>query len=752
METLREQMRKYYGSVRYGRLETNQDYLDRKKSIWDEMDHYLHRYPDCDPCLLKARFHEVVAEQFEPVIFPASPFYFEMGLRPAENWGVLWGCVAEWMCNRRIHRCHDTPAFKNLQELNRSGPQVRLWTINDVFDYDHHCLNYTKLLKIGVRGIIQEIEDRRRDADSEELKFLDAARRSSLALLRVAERFSERAEQLLRTESEPRSREFLALIVQTARRVPAEPPKTFYEGLAMLLFLREAVASMEGIGISILGHLDRLLIDLYRRDLAEGRITEDIAADLLARWMVHTDIRFHIEDNSWPETSTCIELGGCDETGQTVFNDLTRLVIEIHRAHKFINPKLNCRYHAKSPTKYLDLMSSAVLAGHNNFAFLNDDVLIPACVQAGKTLPEARLYVNGGCQETVVEGVEHSAGAYYYFNLIRVLDLCLQPLDSPVSEAIEPAIPPVIEPTAVKDFETWYRRFMRIMEQTIHQGAAWLREGARDWSDVLPCPLFSSFLTGCIEKAKDYTQGGGKYNPAGIALVGFGTLVDSLAAIRRAVFEGKWVTLPQLQAALQNNWAGAEELRKRIVELPRYGQSDPLVENLAVRIAHDLAEISRSMTNERGGNFQASMFVYYAFMWMGADCRATPDGRKNGDMLSQGCAPGRIRPVDNIPDIFHTLNKIDFTDYPGNAVLDVQLPVGGKLRPEILSALLRTFAQMGGMTLQVNCVSVKELQDAKLHPQLHQDLTVRISGLSARFVALDPSVQDEIIARTLVKL
>lgn len=750
MEALREQMRKYYGTVRYGRLETNKDYLERKNRIWDAMDRYLHQHPDCDPCLLKAQFHEVVAEQFEPVIFPASPFYFEMGIRPGENWGVLWGCVAEWMCSRRIHLCHDTPAFKNIQEFGRNGPKVRLWTINDGFDYDHHCPNYTKLLKVGVWGILKEIEDRRREANPEELKFLDAAKRSNFALLRVAERFSERAGQLLETETEPKSREFLTLIARTARRIPAEPPKTFYEGLAMLLFLREAVASMEGVGVSVMGHLDRLLIDLYRRDLAEGRITEETAGDLLARWMVHTDIRFHIEDNSWPETSTCIELGGCDETGQVVFNDLTRLIIETHRAHKFLNPKLNCRYNAKSPAEYLDLMSSAVLAGHNNFAFLNDDILIPACVRAGKTLPEARLYVNGGCQETIVEGVEHSAGAYYYFNLVRVLDLCLQPLDAEVSEAVEPAVPPVIEPTG--DFETWYRRFMQIMKQTIVQGGSWLRESARDWPQVLPCPLFSSFLTGCIETAKDYTRGGGKYNPAGIALVGLGTLVDSLATIRRAVFEEKWVTLPQLQAALRNNWTGAEALRKRIVDLPRYGQSDPEVNDLAARVAHDLAEISRSMTNERGGNFQPSMFVYYAFMWMGADCRATPDGRKNSDMLSQGCAPSRVRPVDNIPDIIHTLSKIDFAEYPGNAVLDVQLPVGGKIRPDILSALLRTFAQMGGMTLQINCVSVKELQDAKLHPQLHQDLTVRISGLSARFVALEPGVQDEIIGRTHVKL
>jgi formate C-acetyltransferase len=293
---------------------------------------------------------------------------------------------------------------------------------------------------------------------------------------------------------------------------------------------------------------------------------------------------------------------------------------------------------------------------------------------------------------------------------------------------------------------------MEIMKETIHQGGVWLRESAEKWPEVLPCPLFSSSMAGCLENARDYTRGSGKYNPAGIALVGFGTLVDALTAIRRVVFEEKWITLPRLRAVLKNNWAGAEELQKEIIALPKHGQADPSVDALAARVAHDLAEIARAMSNERGGSFQPSMFVYYAFTWMGQDTRATPDGRAAGDMLSQGCAPGRVRPLENIPDIFHSLKNIDFTEFPGNAVLDLQLPVGGKIQPAILAALLRTFAKMGGATLQLNCVSVRDLRDAKIHPDRHPNLTVRISGLSARFIALTPQVQDEIIARTLMNI
>jgi pyruvate-formate lyase len=756
MERLRQEMSEYYDAYRLAKAESFPN-LTLRRGILEAMDEFLASHPDCHPSLLKARLHEEMAERFEPVIFRHSPFFFEMGLRYAENWGTpnagAERHVGAWMRDRRLQELRPVhPEYELIQlhqGYNADSP-FHLWNIHEGFDCDHHCLGYTHLLEVGVNGILAEIEERQaRPCTPHQAANLEAMARSCRAMLRVAERFGERARELLAEETDPHARACLTRIAETAGRIPAEPPRTFYEGLAMLWFLREVAATLEGVGISVVGHLDRLLIDLYRADLVAGRLTEAEARDLLARWMLPTDMKFHIEDNPWPETSTCMELGGCDADGKEVWNELTRVIIETHRDYGLFNPKLNCRFSTDSPAEYLDLISRTLLEGHNHFALLNDGVLIPALVRSGKTEREARLYVNGGCQETITEGVEHSAGAFFYFNLARTLDLCLQPAPQPREfneEELRP-LPETIEKPP--SFEEFYAEYLAGVKRSLQVGAEWsLTLGREQWR-IQPCPFFSTTLEGCIEKGLDYSQGGAKYNPSGIALVGMGTVVDSLMVVKKAVYEEGWLTLEELRKALTDNWEGHEELRARVRSLTRYGHGDPEVDELAARLVADLAAYVQTLPAERGGTFQGSFFVYYAFSSMGAHVCATPDGRGDGDLMTQGVAPDRVTAPASLSEVFHTLSRLDFLDYPGNAVLDVQLPMGPALPVETLSATIRTFAALGGPTLQLNCVSLEELLDACVHPDQHRDLTVRISGLSARFVCLTDAVQEEIIGRAM---
>jgi len=751
MEALRDELRAFYRTASCDNGHTP-FYVERNDAIRASMDRFAQDNPNCPAVLLKARLHEEIAAQCEPVIFPHSPFYYEIGLKAAENWGIpgRGPIVGSWLLDARQDALREpTRAKRRLQGLSQFG----LWSSYAAFDADHHSLGTTRLLRVGINGILAHINERLAgEPAADQRDFLTAARRSCRALLRIADKFGEKAREMLSAAPDPQAAAFLMMIAETAPRVPAEPPATFYEGLAALWFLREVAATMEAVGISIVGHPDRQLIGLYREDLAAGRITEDETRDLLARWMLPNDIKFHIEDNSWPETSTCIMLGGCDEDGKGVFNDLTRMIIDVHGELALTNPKLNCRYTADAPEEYLAQIAEQTLSGHNVFALLNDNVLIPACVRMGKAEREARLYANGGCQETVVEGVEHSAGAYYYFNLARVLDLCLQPVPplpaGDTSEEVAGHVPRVI--ADAENFQEFYDRFRRTLIDAIAIGAACRAELGKTWWQIHPCPLLSATLDGCIEKGVDYTAGGAKYNPSGVALVGLGTVVDSLQAIRRAVFEDKWLTLDELREALAANWVGHEPLRARLIGLPKYGHDESEPDALAADLARSVGVAVREMPNERGERFQASMFVYYAFTSMGQVCRATPDGRCNGDFLTQGVSPGRLQPARSLTDTIRSLGRIDFTDFPGNAVLDVQIPTGGAIPPEALVAAMRTFAGLGGPTLQFNCVSVEDMKDAQLHPDDHRDLMVRISGLSAIFVALDKGLQDEIISRTLV--
>ena len=755
MQRLREELQAYYSRYRGGAAAAFPPESRRLRGeILTAMDAWADAHPDCHPSLLKARLHEEMAARFEPVLFRHSPFFFEMGLRFAENWGTpvsAEATVGAWLTCWRSRLLADRPEWRYLGAFRHWGSTdgLGMWNVWGGFDADHHSLGYTTLFQIGVNGLLAEIARRQvRPGDAHQAANLEAMTRSCRAVLRVAERFGAHARTLLAGESDPQARSFLSMIAAAAARIPAEPPRTFYEGLAMLWFLREVTATLEAIGVSVVGHVDRLLGELYRRDVREGRLTEEAARDLLARWMMPTDVKFHVEDNPWPETSTCMELGGCDADGNVVWNDVTRLVIETHRAHGFFSPKPNCRYSARAPREYLDLISSAILAGHNHFALLNDDVLIAGCVRAGKSEREARLYVNGGCQETIVEGVEHSAGAYFYLCLPRVLDLCLQPAerlpaDFPPEAAT--ALPAVI--TEAPDFAAFCDAFLGSLKSAIRIGTGWATALGREQWRIHPCPFFSTTLAGCIESGRDYTEGGAKYNPSGIALVGLGTLIDSLHAIRVAVFDERWLTLAELRRCLASNWAGAEDVRLRLKGLAKFGHGNAAVDALAAEFARDIGAFVRTIPSERGGVFQGSFFVYYAFQWFASVVRATPDGRRSGDLLTQGIAPDRTTPPRSLTDVFHSIAAIDFTALPANNVLDVQLPFGQGMQPATLSAAARTFASLGGPTLQLNCVSVAALREAQREPERHRDLVVRISGLSAHFVCLAPDMQEEIISR-----
>lgn len=749
MEKLREEMESFYAPLRTAAIRGNADFVARRDALWAEMDAFALANPSLSAPRLKARLQERIARSFEPQLFPHSPFFFEMGARPSENWGTPSFDLASWLLDRRGV---ETEPLRKIRELSNGERPWRLWLIWNAFDTDHHCLNYGKLLANGVEGVMAEIDARASDESLSpgQREFLEAAKLGCESLLLAARRFAEKAEKLLESERDAQARKFLSMIASAARHVPAKPPRDFYEGLAALLFLREATASFEAIGISVLGHVDRLLGGLLKRDLLEGVLSREEAKDLLARWMLHTDVKFHVEDNGWPETSTCVELGGCDADGKPVFNEATRLLIEAHAEGGLLNPKLNCRYSKDSPEEYLALLAKHAAKGHNNFAFLNDDVLVPACVKAGKSLREARLYVNGGCQETIVEGVEHSAGAYYYFNMARLFDIYLRPVEGAALEGPAAELLPEAMKKRPEDFESLYEGFVKALEKAVARGAGWLREAGARWAEIHPCPLFSSSLEGCLEKAADYAGGAAKYNPAGIALVGMSSVADSLLAIKKAVYEEKLLSFEKLEDALKRNWKGTEPLRLKMAAMPKFGHGEDEADELAARLAKDIVDFIKPLRNERGGPFQPSFFVYYMYVRMGESVRATPDGRRDGELLNQGISPGRVRPEPSLTNAMRSLSKLDLSDFPGNAVLDVQLPRmpegGGRLE-----ALLRSFAKLGGMTLQPNCVSLEEMRDAQANPEAHKGLIVRISGLSAKFVALSKPIQEEIISRAMMR-
>lgn len=705
-------------------------------------------------CTLKAELYEICAEEFEPFLTPHSPFFFESGLRYPLNWGTPDGRQpgSFLLAGRQRAGAPCPEESRKLDLFHLRTPEdasaARLWIIHGGFDADHHSPGYTELMKHGFRGVLEQLA-----ALPEQNAETEAMARGVRALLRAAERFGEKAAELLKSGGlDAEGEKNLRLVAETARRIPAEPPATFYEGLQMILFVREMIASFDNIGLSVLGRPDKILYELYRNDLKRGVLTPEEAERLIALWMLPHDIKTFVRDREWPENSTTLELGGCDESGRVVYNDLTRLFLNVHRNCRFITPKLNCRCSASAPREYLESIADALLDGHNNFACLNDDVLIPAQIRNGKSFRDAANYVNGGCQETICEGTEHSAGAYFYFNLAETLHLFLcgprRPFSGGAVAVAAELLPEKMK--APERFCEFYRKVLDGYDRVLRSATGWTRKKGELFSELHPSPLFSTTLADCIRNRKDYTAGGARYNPSGIALVGLPDVVNSLYAVKKACFDDGFVSFETLCAAIASNWPPeCEPLRQRLRSLPRWGGGDPEVQGLAGRFSADLTALARSLPNERGEFFQPSYFVYWTFKQFGDATGALPDGRRLGDYLAQGIAPSRAGASGGATEVLDFLAGIDFRDVPGNAVLDLQMPVSAGMGREPLAGLLRSAFRLGVPTLQLNFVDPAELKDARIHPERHENLLVRISGLSALFVRLTPEVQAEIVSRYL---
>ncbi len=727
----------------------NEEITQRMRAAFDrvscEMNEYYQNNKELPTALLKSKLHRLIAENYEPVLFLNNPFFFEISSNNSQAKGVHRHLPASILTHIMDDELTENiPEYAETKE--RFGIYFNRRTNNlcshfEPFDRDHNALGYAELLKLGVRGLsIKALECREGfEKDSEEYAFLTAVCESCETVIHIAHKFSDKARELLAVCRNDSQRANMQLIADTARRIPEYPPETFYEGLAMILFMREITSALEYINISQLGHMDLLLWDLYRKDTEAGRITRDEAKEFILFWMMHTDVRFNMAHNEWPETSTCIQLGGCDADGNTVYNELTELFIEVHTENKLVNPKLNCRYSSKSPDEYLKLIGCSLLGGHNTFALFNDDMIIEGLMKNGVSERDARTYISGGCQETMLGGLGHTEGTAMYYSVLRIFDVFMRgdekaPLISPIDKA--------------DSFDEFYEKFIAAFKDFFDIIADQRNFRHTFYKNALSCPLFSATQEGCLASGKDYASGGSKYNISTTALVGLVDTADSLYAVKTLVFDKKLITLDGLKNALAQNWEGFEELRHEAINAPKYGHGEAEADLFIKRFFSDVSEIVTSKENDRGGFYIPSVFVYYFNREFARGLRATPDGRRDFDNMAAGCAPSGLRAVKSLTDTLNSVKTADLSVFRGGAVvLDMMLPISSGFNETLFTSFMRGCNESKATIIQPNAVTLAELLDAKAHPENHRDLIVRICGLSAYFVSLTPAVQDELISR-----
>jgi formate C-acetyltransferase len=266
------------------------------------------------------------------------------------------------------------------------------------------------------------------------------------------------------------------------------------------------------------------------------------------------------------------------------------------------------------------------------------------------------------------------------------------------------------------------------------------------WNKAAPAPLNSACSQDCLKKRKDFTAGGQRYNPHAVSLCFFANFLDSLLAIKTICFERKICTLSELLTAVRNNWQGAESLRQQVLSAPHWGDNRIETTELARQLHEDIYANTRDIRNERGGNYQLGFWIYREFRFWGEKMKALPDGRCDGDYLAQSLNPSHFRNDQDITTVLQSLSQLDLTKSAANSVVNLVLDKTG-LTTDVIIALLQSFAQLKLQLLQLNCTSREELLDAQKHPELHQNLIVRLCGFSAKFTALSRDWQNEVIAR-----
>ncbi len=715
-----------------------------------ELDAFAAANPELSAVELKEETYRSILRNAKPHIAPHSPFFGEVGLKASEYDGRCELSLGGWLLTRRIgmYEANDPVDYEHYIRGSWVGLHL---AYGPYCDYDHHSYPLTDAIRFGLKATYDKVVSAHAKCEDENTRrFYSAAEEGLLAVKAIAEKFAGKAEEMLETESDPEVVRNLRLIADTAKRVPWNAPESFYDGLAASWFLHEIGSIMDGVGNCLLGHPDKQLIDLYNADIASGAITRDEAKRLISIYLLHTDLKVHHEESvarqyNMGEQGDTLILGGTNEDGTPIFNELTRLFSEAHSELGLIYPKIHIRVSKACPRELLEIASVEFVKGRNVLSFLNDDVIIPAQVKFGKRYEDVVNYLAGGCWEIIVDGCEHSEGANCYFSLGKAIEMMVYAeKDTEVLIGLDFK---AIDKAAT--FDELYEIVISNVKQAIGQACSIIAKNGAIWPNVNPAPFFSVSLADTIENGKDYSKGGARYNPHSFPLTGISIFVNSLIAIDEICFKNKEFTVADFAAIVRSNWDGHEALRKRVTRLEHFGDGLGRAADLAARILKELADFISAQTNERGGRFQPGLYSYNDVLTWANLTRATPDGKREGEFLSPGLTPSRTHAADPVGAVFSDIAKLPLDDYPANSVLTISLASNG-MKKEHFSAIIRTWIETGaGGHLQPNVISKEDLEDAMVNPDAHKELIVRLYGYSARFVSLTPDMQKEFLSRTI---
>ncbi len=609
---------------------------------------------------------------------------------------------------------------------------------------DHFTPDYATALSLGIPGMIAKIEKSMvaHGNEPDRVEFLEGMRATLAGFLGRVQKHAELAAALRGAEGY--DDESLAAIEQNCRALCARAPQTFPEAL-QLVWLLHSSFNYEGRYAMALGRIDRYLYPYFARDIAGGTLTEDEATALLE----NVFMKIH----EWRtllggDDVVNIAIGGSGPGGASDVNRLSYCVLWAVRNVNLPGPNLSARLCPATPDEFLDECLKVIGTGLGYPALMNDAVNIPALLRYGYAEADVYDYTMVGCIENFITGKQPpwSDGR---FDTPRFFEYLLNNGKGwfTAAEGMDTG-----DVASITSMDILMERLERQLAEGVRQYVA----GFRGFNDIpdpenYTAPFLSCFCADCIERGMDINMGGARYPSVhGAALMGVGTMCDSLAAIEQVVFTEKAATLPELAEALKADFEGHEALRDKLLSAPKYGNNDDRADRYAVWFVDFLAgEFDKYKTRDGGGIYIA-MAANVSNIYAGAGIGATPDGRRAGEPLSDAASPTYGRDRRGATAMVHSVTKPDYTRVACGTVINQKFSPSmfedGK-RQKLLS-LLKVYFAAGGQEMQITATSPEVLRDAMEHPENYPDLVVRVSGFSAYYITLAREVQLDILSRT----
>jgi formate C-acetyltransferase len=645
----------------------------------------------------------------------------------------------------------------------------------------HVCVDYAKLLRVGFGGLRREVLNARAKLDPTDPASMskDEFYQAELIILEGAcsyiRRYAERAAEMAQKEADPVRKRELEQVAANCFQVSEGPARNFWEAI-QLWHIATNMIIIESNGHSITyGRFDQLFYPYYKADIEEGRFTREFMQELIE----HSFVKIHqlrklrekiaiIFASGTIMGGTALDVGGVNERGEDITNDLSYMVLDAHAHARIPNPWMGVRLHEGSPWQFRVKTFNVIRIGTGEPKIFNDGPMIDSLLAYGKSLPDARNYVGVGCVEPSIPGKQYGWHDSSSFNLAKVLQLSINngrcidcgescPRHSVCAGAGKSLS---IDTGSLADFKT----FDEVVESYYKQMKYWcdlmisgINKIDRTQQRLKPLPYLSLLIEDCIGRGKDVSAGGAVYNNSGPQAVGVGTVADSLTAIQQLVFDEKRVTGKEFLDALKANWVGYERLYALVNSdrVHHYGNDDEYADANARIVIDAYCKNVEHRPTPHGGEYEPGVFSVTNNVMHGTYTAATPDGRTAYEPLSDCMGPVHTlagsHDIKGPTSIANSVAKLDHARIGNGIILNWKFSPGavsGSAGRDNLINLMDVYFSNKGMQSQFSIVGRETLEDAQRHPEQYRDLLVRVAGYSAYFVELSPELQKDLMGRT----